>query len=215
MRLEPATGRDAGVMSPARTEAFSDGVFAIAITLLIIEIHVPEASADLLAQLVGLWPSYLGYVLSFALIAQVWLNHHAMFGEFHSLDHWTIICNLALLLNVAFLPFPTAVLASALETGEGTTVAAVFYGLVMVVGGVFFNAVWWSAKRGGHLHDDIPASENRVITRRFAIGPCLYAIAAALGLLNVWLSIAAYLALIGFFMMENRPRHRRLIEREP
>ena len=208
--MTPAPDTDRSTMSPARTETFSDGVFAIAITLLVLEIRLPEAEGDLLSQLTGLWPSYLGYVLSFALIAQVWLNHHAMFQRFRSLDHWTIICNLALLLDVAFLPFPTSVLAHALESGEGTTVAAVFYGLVMVLGGVFFNAVWWSARRGAHLHSDIPAAHVRVIRRRFALGPCLYAVAAALGLVHVWLSIAAYLALIGFFMLENRPRRTRV-----
>ncbi len=190
---------------PTRTELFSDAVFAIAITLLVIEIKVPEGGTNLLGQLLDLWPNYVGYVLSFALIGQVWLNHHAMFQRLKSLDHWTTICNLALLLDVAFLPFPTAVLAQALRTGEGTTVAAVFYGLVMVIGGIFFNAVWWSARRGGHLKDDTTRLEITTITRRFALGPLLYGVATALGLINAWLSIATYIVLIGFFMMENRP----------
>ena len=90
-------------MSPGRLEAFSDGVIAIAITLLSLEIRLPDDDA-LTSGLLSIWPSYVGFVLSFLLIGQVWLNHHAIFQKIRYVDQWVLVCNLLLLLDVAFLP---------------------------------------------------------------------------------------------------------------
>jgi len=129
-------------VSPGRLEAFSDGVIAIAITLLSLEIKLPDGGGSLLHSLASLWPSYVGFVLSFLLVGQVWLNHHAIFVRVRSVDQWMLICNLFLLLDVAFLPFATSVLTRSLESGHDERTGAVFYGMVMVVGGLFFNALW-------------------------------------------------------------------------
>ncbi|CAA9522669.1 MAG: hypothetical protein AVDCRST_MAG73-266, partial [uncultured Thermomicrobiales bacterium] len=99
-----------------RLETFSDGVIAIAITLLVIEIHVPEldgdyAAADLWRGLRDLWPSYLGYLLSFVIIGILWANHHNVFRMIGRTDHWLIVINTLFLLCVGFLPFTTALLA--------------------------------------------------------------------------------------------------------
>ena len=113
----------------ARIEAFSDGVFAIAITLLIIEVHVPgrEHAHTLGHELLHLWPSYLGYLTSFLTIGVMWLNHHRVFTLIDRYDHTHMLLNLLMLLLIAFLPFPTAVLAQFIET-DGARAAVALYG---------------------------------------------------------------------------------------
>jgi uncharacterized membrane protein len=117
---------DDGSPGTGRVEAFSDGVFAIAITLLVLEIRVPEDTAHLLRELGNLWSSYLAYVISFLLIGLIWANHHVMFEHIRRTDRMLLFLNTLLLMNVAFLPFVTAVLAAALRAGDGQRVAVVF-----------------------------------------------------------------------------------------
>ncbi|WP_296500759.1 TMEM175 family protein [uncultured Actinomyces sp.] len=202
-----AGGEEAALISPGRLEAFSDGVIAIAITLLSLEIKLPDDVESLLRALASLWPGYVGFVLSFLLVGQVWLNHHAIFARVRSVDQWMLICNLFLLLDVAFLPFATSVLTRSLESGHDERTGAVFYGLVMVVGGLFFNALWRASIRDrSRLRSEVPEAEVRSMTRRFAMGPWLYALAALLGLVSAWLSVVTYVALIVFYMAGHRPR---------
>ena len=190
-------------MSPGRLEAFSDGVIAIAITLLSLEIRLPDDDA-LTSGLLSIWPSYVGFVLSFLLIGQVWLNHHAIFQKIRYVDQWVLVCNLLLLLDVAFLPFATTGLTRALKTGEDARLGAVFYGMVMVVGGLFFNGLWRAAIRKRRcLKPEVPDDVVRAMTRRFAMGPLLYAIAAAVSVISAWLSVATYLLLIVLYTVES------------
>ncbi len=187
-----------------RLEAFSDGVMAIAITLLSLDIKLPEYSGDLLGDLAALWPTYVGFVLSFMLIGQVWLNHHAVFHILRAVDQRVLVFNLLLLLDVVFLPFATSVLTNSLERGSQARVGAVFYGGVMVVGGLLFNALWHSAIRNpSNLRHEIPRSVVRRMSLRFALGPVLYAFACVLGAINAWLSIGTYVCLIVFYMMDS------------
>ena len=200
-------GDEPAPISPGRLEAFSDGVIAIAITLLSLEIKLPEDGGSLLRSLASLWPGYVGFVLSFLLVGQVWLNHHAIFTRVRSVDQWMLICNLFLLLDVAFLPFATSVLTRSLESGHDERTGAVFYGMVMVVGGLFFNALWRASIRDrGRLRAGVSEAEVRSMTRRFAMGPWLYALAALLGMVSAWLSVVTYVALIVFYMAGHRPR---------
>ena len=202
-----AQGEESAPVSPGRLEAFSDGVIAIAITLLSLEIKLPDGGGSLLHSLASLWPSYVGFVLSFLLVGQVWLNHHAIFVRVRSVDQWMLICNLFLLLDVAFLPFATSVLTRSLESGHDERTGAVFYGAVMVIGGLFFNALWRAAIRDrSRLRPEVTQAEVRSLTRRFAMGPWLYALAALLGLVSAWLSVVTYVALIVFYMAGHRPR---------
>jgi uncharacterized membrane protein len=106
---------------PERLEAFSDGVFAIAITLLVLEIRVPSADqlsdpVELIKALGALWPSYVGYLISFVTIGIIWANHHNLFRLVARVSHGLVMANLLLLLTVGFVPFPTALLAATLET---------------------------------------------------------------------------------------------------
>jgi uncharacterized membrane protein len=194
------------VVSTGRIEMFSDGVFAIAITLLVLEIHPPEDTGRLAHELGELWPSYVGYVVSFLLIGLVWANHHMMFDHIVRADR-TLFLNVLLLLAVAFLPFPTAVMANAFQDEAGEKVAVVFYGGTLVVGGVFFNAVWQYARRdhallGAHISPE----EARQIGRRFLLGPILYAIGMVLGAFSAPAGVAVYAFLIVFYWLPGRVR---------
>ena len=126
-------------MSTNRLEAFSDGVFAIAITLLVLDIHVPEpGSGDLGHELLARWPSYAAYVISFITIGIIWINHHAAFSRLRAVDHSILIWNLLLLLCVGILPFTTSLMATYLKEDSGEGLAAAIYGAsFLAMGGVF------------------------------------------------------------------------------
>src|SRR5215813_2816647 len=130
-----------------RLVAFSDAVFAITITLLVLEIRPPTNHTNLLHGLAALWPSYLAYAVTFLFIGQVWANHHVMFDHIRAADRVVLLLNTLLLMAVAFLPFATSVLAGALRAGEGERTAVVFYALAFDLTAVTFNAVWQYASR--------------------------------------------------------------------
>jgi uncharacterized membrane protein len=127
-------------MSTNRLEAFSDGVFAIAITLLVLEIHVPEPGSgeSLGHELLAQWPSYAAFVVSFLTIGIIWINHHAMVRRLRRADHSILIWNLLLLMTVSALPFTTALMATYLKESSGESLAAaVFSGSFLLMGVVF------------------------------------------------------------------------------
>src|SRR5919106_4381116 len=136
------SGRGFGAeRDPARLVFFSDAVFAIAVTLLVLEIRPPEDTRHLLHGLLALWPSYLAYALTFLFIGQVWANHHVMFDHIDIADRVVLLLNTLLLMVVAFLPFATSVLADALRSGHDQRTAVVFYGIAFDVTALMFNAV--------------------------------------------------------------------------
>jgi uncharacterized membrane protein len=184
-----------------RLEAFSDGVFAIAITLLVLAIAVPPAGSRLGAELLALWPSYLAYAASFLVIGAIWINHHAMFRHIVRTNAGLLLLNLFQLMAVAFLPFPTAVLAEAFLRGTDERIATAFYGGTLVVLGVFVTATWQYAARGHRLlSQELTPDEARRIGRRFFVGPAGYAIAIVLGLVAPALAVVMYVALNLFFL---------------
>lgn len=184
-----------------RLEAFSDGVFAIAITLLVLEIHVPgreelRAAGGLWPALALLWPNYVGYVLSFLVIGVMWANHHALFEYIRRVNRTLMVANLFLLMGVGFLPFPTAVLAEHLADPATRSEAAVFYGATLVFTSLTFNVLWTVGRWHGHLLGREPSEHGvRTITRRYAVALPCYAAATAIALINVWLSVAIHLIL--------------------
>jgi len=185
------------VMKTNRIEAFSDGVFAIAITLLTLNLRAPADTTHLGAGLVALWPSYLAYVISFLLIGLIWANHHAMFEHIATGDRALLFINILLLMDVAFLPFVTSVLASALSSGHGRRTAVVVYGATLVVGGVFFNAVWeWARHHHRLLGPSISPATAARIARRFAAGPLLYLVGTGIGAALPIVGLAVFAALI-------------------
>ena len=187
----------------ARIEAFSDGVFAIAITLLIIEVHVPLRShaGDLGHELLASWPSYLGYLTSFLTIGVMWLNHHRVFTLIDRYDHTHMLLNLLMLLLIAFLPFPTAVLAQFIET-DGARAAVALYGCTMVLIAIAFFC-WWRYAAGGRrlIAPRVPQEQLDAITRAYNPGTPLYAAALGVGLLEPWAGAGAFLALAIFYAL--------------
>jgi len=198
---------DSSVMSTGRLEAFSDGVFAIAITLLVLEIRLPEDwEKDLGGTLIGLWPSYFAYVVTFLLVGMIWMNHHRMFHFIHRTDGLLLALNVLLLMDVAFLPFPTHVLAEALHADHGTQMAAVFYGIVLVIGGIFYNAVWWYSSLGHrHLGEHITPAEARSLRWRWGMGPVLYLVATVIGAFSAMGALVFYVVLLVIYMFDMRP----------
>jgi TMEM175 potassium channel family protein len=197
----PDRGPAADLTSTSRLEAFSDGVFAIAITLLVLEIKVPHepelvAAGGLWPALGNLWPSYLGYALSFATLGIMWANHHAMFQYIRRSDRRFLMVNVAFLMAISFVPFPTAVLAEHLPHPDQRTAATVFYSSFMVVMALLYNAVWHAGIREGRLlGDEVREEAVRTITHRYRFGPVLYLATALLALASVWLSLALHVAL--------------------
>jgi uncharacterized membrane protein len=178
----------------ARLEAFSDGVFAIAITLLVLEVRLPDVEGSLSHLLGELWPSYLAYVLSFATIGIMWANHHAIFRLIARASHGLVVANLFLLMTISFLPFPTGVLAEHLShAGDDQRSAALFYSGTFVVIAVAFQILWQTAGRNHRLI--VPGHEAAAdeITRSYRLGIPMY---TASTLVAVWSPMAS-VALVG------------------
>lgn len=191
-------------MDTSRLEAFSDGVIAIAITLLVLEIKVPPGEA-IGVGLVHLWPSYLAYAISFIVIGAIWINHHTMFDWIVRADHRLLVLNTLHLMFIAFLPFPTAVLAEAFHTGSGQGVATAFYAGTLTVIGVLVSTMWWyAASHRELLNDAISTEQAKAIGKRFLVGPAGYGLATVLAFINPWLSIALFIALNVYFLWPRR-----------
>ncbi len=188
----------------ARIEAFSDGVFAIAITLLILEIKIPSAaSGDLSVQLIRQWPSYIAFVISFAFIGIMWINHHRLFTHIKRSSNVLLFLNLLLLLGVTAVPFPTAVLAQHFGKSDQRAAAILYHGTYFAIA-VFFNILWGYASR--HLlGKDADVSAAGRISAQYALGPALYLVCIAMTWVNVPLSLLLNIALAVFFAL---PPHR-------
>jgi len=192
-----------GQTETGRVEAFSDGVFAIAITLLIIEVHVPgREHADTLGRaLLDLWPSYLGYLTSFLTIGVMWINHHHVFSLIDRVDRTMLLLNTLLLLMVAFVPFPTAVLAQFVETG-GARAAAVLYGATLTLTAITYFTWWRYASADRRLiAEGVPDDAIDDITRAYLPGTLLYGGAALVAFLQPWVSAALYLGIAVFYAL--------------
>jgi uncharacterized membrane protein len=192
-----------------RIETFSDGVFAIAITLLIIEISVPAVAGDqgLGAALLDEWPSYFAYVLSFIMIGIYWANHHSFFQLFHHSDHWFLMINVVFLMAIAFMPFPTAVLAQYLDDASQRETAVAFYATGLLLPAVCWFAIWIYGNMRGLLVHDLDPSYVRYFTRQYGISVSVYAAAVALALVNAWLGLAVCVGLTALYILPpRRPR---------
>jgi uncharacterized membrane protein len=183
-------------MTKTRVEAFSDGVFAIAITLLVLEIKVPHIGTHSLWHDLGeLWPSFVAYAVSFLTIGIIWVNHHAQYDRIVRMDRRMLFVNLFLLLWVSFIPFPTALVAEHLRAGttDSQHIAAAFYSATLLCMGLAFFAGWRYASRAGLLGGDLPPDQVRRLVWRNARGLAGYALAVALS----FVSAGAALALCG------------------
>ncbi len=152
----------------SRTEAFSDGVFAIAITLLILDVHIPKDGFDDLRQsIIDQWPSYLAYATSFTTIGGIWLAHHGMFRRLQYIDDRITRLNLLLLMAVSFLPFPTGLMAEAIHNDSAEHTAVIFYGTNLLVISIILSVMWRTvAQRPQLLVPGVTQTEVRAIMRR-------------------------------------------------
>jgi uncharacterized membrane protein len=172
-------------MSRGRLEAFSDGVFAIAITLLVLEIDVPGTGGDLAHEVGQLWPSFAAYVVSFFTIGIIWVNHHTMMNRIERVDRTLLFLNLGLLLFVAFIPWPTAVLAEHLRDGGANEhVAAAMYAGTFLVMGFCFFALWWYAGSARLFSSELGAAVIGQLVRRNLVGQSAYAVALGLAFVS-------------------------------
>jgi uncharacterized membrane protein len=190
---------------PARLVFFSDAVFAVAVTLLVLEIRPPQDTRHLFHELAALWPSYLAYTITFLLIGQVWANHHVMFDHIRSADRMVLFLNTLLLMDIAFLPFAASVLAGAFGTGHGQRTAVVLHGLVFLLAAILFNAIWDYARHGQRLlGTTIDAAGTRAISRRFRLALAWIATGTLLGVLLPVLGVAVIAAFIPYYWLPIR-----------
>lgn len=186
----------------ARLEAFSDGVLAIAITLLVLEIRVPDVpkGSTLAHELLHLWPKYAVFIVSFVTIGIMWINHHALFQGVEGVDRGLLFLNLLLLLSISFVPFPTAVLGDYVRAGNSGRAAAVLYGANMLLVGIGFLALWWYLRAHPRLRStDLNDDALRQAIRRTIIGPVLYAASIVVALVSAPAALVLFAALAGYF----------------
>lgn len=192
-------------MDTARLETFSDGVFAIAITLLILDVRVPAGRASLTHRLGQAWPDYVAYVISFLIIGIMWANHHGIFRLIARTSHGLIVANLFLLLCVAFIPFPTAVLSENLRGRAGDQhAAAIFYSGAFTVTALFYNLLWRTAARRNRLIIAGAEAAAAEVTRRYRYGVPSYLAATLVAIVSVPASLAIDGALALFFILPQR-----------
>ncbi len=186
-------------------EAFSDGVFAIAITLLVLDIGVPAASDDdLLGALIEEWPSYLAYVVSFSTIGAVWLAHTVITEYLEQVTSVLIRLNLLLLLVVSFLPFPTGLLAEYVREQEPARVAATVYGINLLLASVLVSFLWRYAVQAGLVRPGLADDDVKMLTRRLTPGLAGYVAMIVLGLFAPVIAILGYLAVAVFILVPLR-----------
>ena len=165
--------------NPSRVEAFSDGVFAIAITLLILEIRVPHGAGNLGAGLLALWPSYIAFLLSFVVILIMWVNHHELLRMVRAVNYPFLFANGFLLLTVTFIPFPTAVVAANLDTPDAQTAVA-FYCGTFVANALLWNLLFATMVRGGLLRPEVSTETLATVRRTYYAGILVYVLAMVL-----------------------------------
>ncbi len=211
-----AEGESEILLRLARVEAFSDGVFAIAITLLVLEISVPEGSeGHLLQAVLGLWPSYLAYLVSFATIGAIWLGHNTITHYLHGVTTGFLRLNLGLLLVISFLPFPTKLLAENLGSRDDERVAATIYGVMLLPTTSLLSALWRYALRSGLVHPDAGDQETTLLSSRLTPSHALYVGLIVVGLFTPLVAVIGYLVVAFFLIIPIRLRRRGRLKAAP
>jgi uncharacterized membrane protein len=192
-------------MSKARIEAFSDAVIAVAITLLALDLHVPDPAApgSLAHRLGEQWPNYAAYVISFLTIGIIWINHHAMLQRLVSVDHAILVLNLLLLLTIGVLPFSTALMADYLNASHGSNLAAVVYGGSFLSMSLAFFAMQRHLllTKRHLLKDHLTPEVRQAVLRRNAIGLLPYAVATVGGIVSPFLTLAICAGVAVFYAL--------------
>jgi uncharacterized membrane protein len=190
-----------GSSGTGRLEAFSDGVFAIAATLLVLEIGVDTTHGhDLGHELTNIWPSYLAYATTFLIIGIIWINHHHCVSLMGRVDRPFLFINLLLLLTVSFMPFPTKLVAQYLQK-PGEKDAVIAYAVTMLLMACLYN-IWWRYARGDRrlIADDVPDTSLEAVDRAFNPGIPSYGLVLVIAFISPLASVIITLALAVFYL---------------
>jgi uncharacterized membrane protein len=196
------------VTQPSRTEAFSDGVLAIAVTLLVLDLHVPLRNSlhgPLAAALAEEWPAYAAYVTSFLVIGIIWVNHHAVFKLVGRVDRVTMFLNLLLLMSVVAIPFTTALLSEYLLAGgpDARTAALVYSGVMLAMSVGFAGLYTYVARHPALLADGVdPVATRASILRFSAVGILLYLGTLVIALVSAPLCLVAHLLIALYYCFQ-------------
>jgi uncharacterized membrane protein len=193
-------------LSAARLETFADGVFAIAATLLVLTVDVPSLGAgqSLAHELAKQWPAYAAYVVSFVTIGIIWVNHHTVLDQMRGADRTFLFINVFFLMCVAFIPFPTRLLATYVRTDDGNA-AAFAYGVTLTITAIFFNVMWrYAIGNGGRLlRPDADRREVDGITRSYRPGVPMYAGATVVGVFQPEVGALLFAAIALFYVVSS------------
>ena len=215
MTDEPAAAGRTGLRT-VRMEAFSDGVFAIAITLLVLEIAVPAGSEDdLLRAVLDQWPSYLAYLVSFATIGAIWLKHTVLTEYLAGATAVLIRLNLLLLLVVSFLPFPTRLVAEHIRVADAERVATTVYGLNLLLASVLTGVLWRYAVRERLVRPDTTDEEVTRLGRQLVPSVSGYVVLILAGLFVPVLAVLGYLVIALYIIVPFPALRRRAAGRRP
>ena len=193
-----------GVMRTDRLQALADGVFAIALTLLVLELPLPKESTHLGQDLLRAWPSYLAYALSFITVSIVWVNHHRLMDTVKQADRTLLELNLLLLLFVAAVPWPTGLLADYIRDPEQGRAAAVAYGTVMTLMSVSFTLIWVWLARSAHLTHPDTRSLIPSALKRSMVGPAIYIVSTGLAFLDAAAACVLFAVITCYFAYSGR-----------
>ncbi len=191
-------------MSKGRLEAFSDGVLAVAITLLVLDLRVPEpGTGDLGRQLVHMWPSYAAYAISFLTIGVIWVNHHAAVARLREPDHVILVLNLLLLMSVCVLPFATSLFATYLREAKGEHLAGAVYGAALLVMGVVFVVFnrHILISKAYLLQPELTVERREELLRRNILGVLPYVLATALAFVSPYVTLGITAAVGVFYAL--------------
>lgn len=185
-----------------RLETFADGVFAIAITLLVLAIRLPAPDDDLGIALLKQWPEFVGFVVSFMTIGIMWVQHHRLFTLIRRSNSTFAMINVIFLMFIALVPFPTAVLAQRLGSGVDRVGATLLYGATMVAIATMFNAIWrYASARDGHLLVREISDARRSEARGYRYGIPIYVLITLLAFIDPYLSLAGFAAFAAYWAL--------------
>jgi uncharacterized membrane protein len=189
-------------LEASRLAGFSDGVFAVAITLLVLNLQVPSENIPLDVLVKQQAPGYVMFIVTFAMIGIKWLNHHRLFTMIRRVDTMLNILNLLLLLGICAVPFTAALIAKYMTTPDAAP-ASIIYGVVWTINGFFYTAILAYARKKGFAEE---SADTRRLLRLYVIGPLGYLVAIGISFLNIYAAVVLYLAIVALYIPPQRLR---------
>jgi uncharacterized membrane protein len=201
---DEASPSESDRVETGRLEAFSDGVFAIAITLLVLELHLPDTGTGSLSHaLAHEWPQFAAYLTSFLIIGIMWVNHHSMFRQIARTDRTLLFLNLLLLLWTGLLPFPTELIARYLRApGPDAHIAAAVYSLNLTLAAIAFSLIWAHAVRSRLVEQPMTSRQQWHSIARFSVGTLVYAATIGLSFLSAPITLAVQFVIAAYYAFE-------------